>query len=115
MARAGHGPVFVKIDIEGYEYAIPNEIARLGHYRPKGVQCAVHPQLLESSMKGPLPLRRLKVVLATIHLWRTLCRLGARRSVPRYGGFLRYVLMGLLLRRTPKGTDFLFLQAPRQT
>lgn len=115
MARAGHGPVFVKIDIEGYEYAIPNEIGRLEDYRPRGVQCAVHPQLLESSMKGPLPLRRLKVLFATIHLWRTLSRLAPRRSVPRYGGFLRYVLLGLLFRRTPKGTDFLFLRDSRRS
>jgi FkbM family methyltransferase len=115
MARASDGPVFVKIDIEGYEYAIQEEIARLAHYQPRGLQCAVHPQLVESTMKGPVLLKRLRVAIATIRLWRTLSRVAPRRSVPRYGGFLRYLLLGLLLRRRPKGTDFLFLHASRRT
>ncbi len=109
MARAGAGTVFVKIDIEGYEYEIAEEIAKLGLYRPKGLQCAVHPQLFESCLEGPKLWRRLKVLLATIRLWRTLAPIGISRSVPRYGSFMRYLLFGVLLRASPKGTDFVFL------
>jgi FkbM family methyltransferase len=109
MARAGDEPVFVKIDVEGYEFRIVHEIAQLGRYRLKGLQCAVHPQLLEKSLKGAKLIRRLKVLLATISLWRTLAPIAERRAVPRYGSFLRYLVFGILLRSNSKGTDFLFL------
>ena len=109
MARAPDGPVFAKIDIEGYEYQIMQEIAKLKHYGVKGLQCAVHPQLLESSLKGPLLIRRLRVLIATIRLWRTLAPIGKNRSVPRYGSFIGYLVSGIFLRSSPKGTDFLFL------
>ena len=46
MKPAAAGPVFVKIDIEGYEYAAAPEIARFADYDLRGVQLAVHPQLL---------------------------------------------------------------------
>lgn len=108
MARAGDEPVFVKIDIEGYEFEIMHEIAQLARYRLKGLQCAVHPQLLERSLKGPKLIRRLKVLSATITLWRTLLPIAERHAVPRYGSFLRYIIFGILLRSNPKGTDFLF-------
>jgi FkbM family methyltransferase len=109
MARTGDGPVFAKIDIEGYEYQIMEEIAKLSHYKIKGLQCAVHPQLLESSLKGPRLIRRLKVLIATFRLWRTLAPIAESRSVPRYGSFLRYLVSGIFLRASPKGTDFLFV------
>jgi FkbM family methyltransferase len=109
MARVPDGPVFVKVDIEGYEYQIMQEIAKLKHYEVKGLQCAVHPMLLENSLKGPLFLRRLQVLLATIRLWRTLGPIGKSRSVPRYGSFLGYLVSGVFLRSSPKGTDFLLL------
>jgi FkbM family methyltransferase len=109
MARTGDEPVFVKIDIEGYEFQIVDEIAGLGGYRLKGLQCAVHPQLLEKSLRGAKPIRRLKVLLATIRLWRTLASITEYCAVPRYGSFLRYLVFGILLRSRPKGTDFLFL------
>jgi FkbM family methyltransferase len=108
MARTGHEPAFVKIDIEGYEYRIMNEIAQLGRYRLKGLQCAVHPQLLEKSLKGPKLIRRLKVLFATIGLWRTLAPIAQRRAVPKYGSFPYYLVFGIVLRSSPKGTDFLF-------
>ena len=45
--------IFVKIDIEGYEYAIREEIEKLGGYRLKGMQLALHPQLFEKTLAGP--------------------------------------------------------------
>lgn len=104
-AMAGDAPVFVKIDIEGYEYVIRGELARLVTLAPKAVQIAVHPQLLEQSLSGPFPLRRLRTV------WRTmgLCRLlkgygvGGRRGLP-----LRYLVMDVALARRCRGIDLLF-------
>lgn len=110
MERVGDGPVFVKIDIEGYEYQIAKEIVQLQGYRLKGVQCAVHPQLLENSLTGPKPIRRLKVLIETIRLWRTLAPIAESRAVPRFGNFLRYLVFGILLRSSPKGTELLFIR-----
>jgi FkbM family methyltransferase len=109
MARAENESVFAKVDIEGYEYQIMKEIAQLGGYRLKGLQCAVHPQLLESVLKGPKLIRRLNVVFATIRLWRTFAPLAENHAVPRYGSFFRYLVYGIILREKPKGTDFLFV------
>jgi FkbM family methyltransferase len=107
LALAGTGPVFVKIDIEGYEYAIVDEIANLRRYEVHGLQCAVHPQLFEKSRKGPIALRRLQTLLCTYRLWRALRPVGRSASVPRYRTLATYLLTGILFRKIPKGTDFL--------
>ncbi|MBL8907994.1 MAG: FkbM family methyltransferase [Rhizobiales bacterium] len=109
MRPAGPGPVFVKIDIEGYEYAAAKEIARFAEYDLRGVQLAVHPQLLEKTLPGGFLRRRLRTTLATWRLGRIFSgKLGVAR--PRhYGSLLGYCLFGVLLRRVPKHTDFVFL------
>lgn len=108
MERAGPGPVFVKIDIEGYEYKIMAEIAKLANYELRGLQCAVHPQLLETSLHGPWILRRLRILTETYRLSRLLPRLCRFPAVPRYRNLASYMVFGILLRRIPKGTDFVF-------
>ena len=109
MKPAGAGPVFVKIDIEGYEYAAAAEIARFGEYELRGVQLAVHPQLLEKSLTGDFLTRRLRTALATWRLGRIFAdKLGAAR-LRHHGSLVRYCLFGVLLKRTPKHTDFVFL------
>ena len=112
MKSAGSGPIFVKIDIEGYEYAAASEIARFSDYDLRGVQLAVHPQLLEKTLRGSIITRRLRTAIATWRLGRVFAKtLGTAR--PRhYGSFLGYCLFGVLLKRVPKHTDFVFL-APR--
>jgi FkbM family methyltransferase len=112
MKRAGEGPFFVKIDIEGYEYKVMNEIGMLAGYELRGTQCAVHPQLFEKSLAGPLLWRRLYTLIETYRLWRMLKRLCPFFVVPRYGSMTRYLLSGILLRRTPKGTDFVVTAIP---
>jgi FkbM family methyltransferase len=107
MEKAGPGPVFVKIDIEGYEYAIAGEIAKLATYDLRGLQCAVHPQLYERSLSGPLLLRRIRTVMATYRLGKMLPRFGV---VPgqRYSGFLSFLAFGVLFCHTPRGTDLVY-------
>jgi FkbM family methyltransferase len=109
MKPAGAGPVFVKIDIEGYEYAAASEIGRFADYDLRGVQLAVHPQLLEETLPGVFLLRRLRTTLATWRLGRIFAKkLGIAR--PRHhGSLLGYCLFGVLLRRIPKHTDFVFV------
>jgi FkbM family methyltransferase len=112
MERAGPGPVFVKIDIEGYEYKIMAEIAKLANHELRGLQCAVHPQLFERSLKGPWVLRRLRGLIETYRLSRILPRHCRFAAVPRYRNLASYMVLGILFRRIPKGTDFLFLKSP---
>jgi FkbM family methyltransferase len=108
MKPAGAGPVFVKIDIEGYEYAAATEIARFADYDLRGVQLAVHPQLYERTLKRSALRRRLQTAYATWRLGRLFAeKLDAAR--PRHNGsLLGYCLFGVLLRRIPKHTDFVF-------
>jgi FkbM family methyltransferase len=107
MGHAEAEPVFVKIDIEGYEYEIASEIAKLRAYDLRGLQCAVHPQLLEKSLPGPLPLRRFRTLVKT---WQFRRLLPGYRAVPgrRYSNFISYLTFGIALRRVPRGTDLVY-------
>jgi len=107
MGQAAAGPVFVKIDIEGYEYEMAGEIAKLRSYDLRGMQCAVHPQLLEKSLTGPRPLRRLRTLVKT---WQFGRLLPGYYAVPgrRYSNFLSFLTFGIALRRVPGGTDLVY-------
>jgi FkbM family methyltransferase len=107
MRQAGSSPVFVKIDIEGYEYLAGSEIAKLSQYRLKGVQIAVHPQLFERSLPGNFMAHRLLTVWRTWELSRTLGGFSPP-TIAKYGGIFNYLVFGILLRKSPKGADFLF-------
>ncbi len=108
MNRAGAGPVFIKIDIEGYEYRIIEEIAKFGNYELRGLKCAVHPELFERSLQVHWLLARLRTLLQTYRLARMLPRVCRFPAVPRYRNFASYMLFGILLRAAPKGADFVF-------
>jgi hypothetical protein len=107
MGQAGRGPVFVKIDIEGYEYEMASEIAKLRSYDLRGVQCAVHPQLFERSLTGLLPLRRFRTLVKT---WQFGRLLPGYRAAPgrHYSSFLSFLTFGVAFRRRPKGTDLVY-------
>lgn len=111
MRQAGKEPVFVKIDIEGYEYEIAGEIAKLRRWDLRGMQCAVHPQLFEKILPGPLPVRRLRTLIKT---WQFRTLLPGYRAAPgrRYSSFLSFLMFGILLRREPRGTDLVYCKRP---
>ncbi len=108
MALTGGAPSFVKIDIEGYEYFAIDEIAALEKYPLRGVQLAIHPQLLEKSLRGNRFLKRLRVAWMTWRLSRVLKGLFPPPSMAKYSSVMNYIAKGIILRRTPKGTDFVF-------
>ncbi len=60
-----HEPIFVKIDIEGYEYHLGDEIKKLENYDLRGLQLAVHPRLYEKSRRTYFPFNRVGTVIQT--------------------------------------------------
>ncbi len=108
MRHAGAWPVFVKIDIEGYEYLSSVEFVKLTQYRLKGLQIAVHPMLYERSLKGNWLLKRLRTAWKTWKLSQIFHNYFGPPAITRHGGIFRYVVLGILLSRRPRGTDFVF-------
>lgn len=109
LEKAGPGPVFVKIDIEGYEYQIAEELGCLDAAQVKGVQLALHPALYEKSLGGFSLLRRGKTLLATWRLARIYRGLERAADVGIFPGLAAYLTRGIALRPCPKGADVLFL------
>jgi FkbM family methyltransferase len=110
MQHAGSDPAFVKIDIEGYEYCIPREIARLARYPLRGVQCALHPALYERSLSGPRWWRRLRTAAVTVRLGRMFAGRLAGPRILGFSSFAAYLVSGVLLRGEPKGKTLFFLR-----
>lgn len=111
MRLASGAPAFVKIDIEGYEFALREELGKLRGYDVRGVQLALHPQLYERTLSGSLPWRRLRTAYA---VWRLARTLGAFLPPPRFakfGSLADYLLRGVVFRRVPKGADIVFERA----
>lgn len=102
--------LFVKIDIEGYEYAIRKEIELLSRYRLKGLQCALHPQLFEATVPGNKALRRFLTLVET----RKLCTMFRNDFAPpdlgKYSSVADYLAKGVMAIRKPKGTDAVYMQ-----
>ncbi|MDP9138597.1 MAG: FkbM family methyltransferase, partial [Pseudomonadota bacterium] len=113
LAHAGADPVFVKIDIEGYEYRIIREIAKLKDNRVRGLQCALHPGLYERSLAGPWLWRRLRTLAATLHFGAMFAGRFDGPFILGFPSFAAYLVRGVLLRKTPKGKDLLFLRGTK--
>ena len=108
MAKAGAETTFVKIDIEGYEFAATAELARLRHYNVRGLQLAVHPQLLEKSLKGPWLLRRLRTAWKVWRLAKLFRPLFPPPRLAKYNSLANYIAWGVVFRKEPKGADLVF-------
>lgn len=109
LEAAGSGPVFVKIDIEGYEYKIADELKALDAAQVKGVQLAVHPALYERSLGGLSFLRRGKALIETWRLARLYNQLERVPAVGIFPSLAAYLARGVAFRSSPKGADLLFL------
>jgi FkbM family methyltransferase len=112
MRHADGEEVFVKIDIEGYEFAIRDEIAKLRNYRVRGLQVAVHPQLYEKTLKGNPLSRRLRAAWATWQFGQLFNGFLPAPRFAKFGSLAGYVIKGVLFRRVPKGADLVFERHP---
>ena len=108
MRQAGTSRTFVKIDIEGYEFALRGEIAKLRNYNLRGLQLAVHPQLLDKSLGGIRIWRRLRVAWQVWRLGQILKGLFPPPQLAKYDSVAAYIVRGVLLRAEPKGAYFVF-------
>lgn len=111
LQLAGPGPVFVKIDIEGYEYEIADELKALDVPEVKGVQLAVHPSLYEKTLSGPSLFRRGRALLATLRLAGLFGRLKRQAAVGKYPSLVTYLSQGVAFAPAPQGADLLFLNS----
>ncbi|HTN98437.1 MAG TPA: FkbM family methyltransferase [Nordella sp.] len=109
LQLAGAGPLFVKIDIEGYEYEIAHELKALDLPQVKGVQLAVHPALYEKTLSGPALFRRGRTLLATLRLARLFGLLRRQRAVGKYPNLVTFLSQGIAFATKPRGADILFL------
>jgi FkbM family methyltransferase len=110
LNRARPGPLVVKIDIEGYEYEIADELRRLDSQDVKAIQLALHPALYEKSLGGSSFLfRRGRTLLATWRLARLYRQLARAAPVGIFPGLAAYLVWGVALRSRPMGADILFL------
>jgi FkbM family methyltransferase len=112
LRHAENAPVFIKIDIEGYEFVIKDEIAKLRNYPVRGVQIAVHPQLYERSLKGNRLWRRVRTAWATWQFGQLFNGFLRRPSFAKFDSLAGYVIKGVLFRRKPIGADLVFERHP---
>ena len=108
LSQAGEGPVFVKVDVEGYEYLLGDELAALRGFPLKGAQIAVHPQLYERTLKGGFMRRRLITLWRTWLLSRLFHGMLPAPTLAKYSSVTKYLFSGVLFRKIPKGADFVF-------
>src|SRR5204862_78890 len=91
-----------------YEFIACGEIAALRNYRLRGLQLAVHPQLLERSLVGSRVWRRMRTAWSVWKLSRVLRGLFPPPVLARYSSVMSYLVFGILLRGEPKGADLVF-------
>ena len=107
-AMAKDNPRTVKIDIEGYEYKLVEQLSGFAHPKLKAVQLAVHPHILLKTTSLPWPLNRISVAAKTRDMARKLSAAFGTCSVRSYSSLWAYLAFGVVLTRKCHGTEFEF-------
>jgi FkbM family methyltransferase len=109
LARVQGRPLFAKIDIEGFEFVIPQELGKLRHSTLRGVQISLHPRLYEKSLWGPAVWRRIRAIGET---WRLIAYLKSQLGVGKLAdgrSVRRYLFYDVLLGTRYRFAEILFL------
>jgi FkbM family methyltransferase len=109
LARVEDRPLFAKIDIEGFEFVIPQEIGKLRQSALRGVQISLHPRLYEKSLRGPVVLRRIRAIWGT---WRLIAYLKSQLGIGKLAdgrSLWRYLFYDVLLGTRYRFAEMLFL------
>jgi FkbM family methyltransferase len=109
LARVEDRPLFAKIDIEGFEFVIPQEIGKLRQSALRGVQISLHPRLYEKSLRGPVVLRRIRAIWGT---WRLIAYLKSQLGIGTLAdgrSLWRYLFYDVLLGTRYRFAEMLFL------
>jgi len=109
LARVEDRPLFAKIDIEGFEFVIAQEIGKLRQSALRGVQISLHPRLYEKSLRGPVVLRRIRAIWDT---WRLVAYLKSQLGIGALAdgrSLWRYLFYDVLLGTRYRFAEILFL------
>jgi FkbM family methyltransferase len=109
LAQVEDRPLFAKIDIEGFEFVIPQEIGKLRQAALRGVQISLHPRLYEKSLRGPVILRRVRAIWDT---WRLIAYLKSQLGIGMLvdgRSLFRYLSYDVLLGTRYRFAEMLFL------
>lgn len=93
-----------KIDIEGYEYKVLDQLRAIDRGKTVGVLLAVHPQILAASLSGPAVLRLIRTAAATFRLIRSLRGFRLENPSALWGAIRKSVS-----KRELRGFDLLFV------
>jgi FkbM family methyltransferase len=109
LARVEDRPLFAKIDIEGFEFVIAQEIGKLRQSALRGVQISLHPRLYEKSLRGPVVVRRIRAIWDT---WRLVAYLKSQLGIGALADgrpLWRYLFYDVLLGTRYRFAEILFL------
>lgn len=106
LKEAGDGPKFCKVDIEGFEYEITDQLLNLIVPEMKGLQLAIHPQLLIKSRHWVWGSGRLRAAAATINIVNCFKNAGFNVKANGMTPWM-FVLTHILLAPKIRGTDLL--------
>jgi FkbM family methyltransferase len=109
LARVEDRPLFAKIDIEGFEFVIAQEIGKLRQSALRGVQISLHPRLYEKSLRGPVVVRRIRAIWDT---WRLVAYLKSQLGIGALAdgrSLWRYLFYDVLLGTRYRFAEILFL------
>lgn len=113
-AMAGEQRRVVKIDVEGYEYALGSKICAFSHPKLAAVQIALHPAAIARGSGGFWPFNRLKAARETQRLIRELESCFGPARVRGYASVRAYLVSGIVFSRKARGTELEFAPLQRQ-
>jgi FkbM family methyltransferase len=110
MAKTVGRKACVKIDIEGYEYFLTDELKSMGRPDVKSVYVSLHPALFRKALDGSLFRKNIRVAARTWAFRNAIPNFKLKMTWYNRFRFMRYCFRKCLFKRSgPGGYDLLFL------